>query len=73
LWTEPHAICLDIVDHGHWRTPSDQTTGRGRGIQIMQRLVGFVLIRHDNSGTRVHIRHACPTPTLATPPLRFHI
>jgi len=57
FWTEPHAICVDIVDHGQWRTPSDQPTGRGRGIQIMQRLVAFVLIHHDNRGTRVHFRH----------------
>ena len=60
FWTEPHAICVDIVDHGKWRTPSDQPTGRGRGIEIMQRLVGFVLIRHDNRGTRVHFRHPFP-------------
>jgi hypothetical protein len=26
----------------------------------MQRLVAFVLIRHDNSGTRVHFRHPVP-------------
>ncbi len=60
FWTEPHALCVDIVDRGHWRTPSDQPTGRGRGIQIMQRLVAFVLIHHDNRGTRVHFRHALP-------------
>jgi len=60
FWTEPHAICIEIVDHGHWRTPSDQPTGRGRGIQIMQRLVAFVLIHHDNRGTRVHFRHQLP-------------
>ena len=60
FWTEPHAICVEIVDHGHWRSPSDQPTGRGRGIQIMQRLVAFVLIHHDNRGTRVHFRHPVP-------------
>ena len=60
FWTEPHALCVDIVDHGRWRTPSDQPTGRGRGIEIMQRLVAFVLIHHDNRGTRVHFRHPVP-------------
>jgi serine/threonine-protein kinase RsbW len=60
FWTEPHAICVEIVDHGHWRPPSDGPTGRGRGIEIMQRLVGFVLIHHDNRGTRVHFRHPLP-------------
>ena len=60
FWTEHHALCVDIVDHGHWRTPSGQPTGRGRGIQIMQRLVAFVLIHHDNRGTRVHFRHPLP-------------
>jgi serine/threonine-protein kinase RsbW len=60
FWTEPHAICLEIVDHGQWRTPSGEPTGRGRGIEMMQRLVAFVLIRHDNRGTRVHFRHPVP-------------
>ena len=60
FWTESHAICVDIVDRGQWRTPSGQPTGRGRGIEIMQRLVGFVQIRHDNRGTRVHFRHPFP-------------
>ena len=64
FWTEPHAVCVDIVDHGEWRTPSDQPTGRGRGIEIMQRLIAFVLIRHDTRGTRVLLRHPLPgTPT----------
>jgi len=60
FWTEPHAICLEIVDHGQWRTPSGEPTGRGRGIEMMQRLVAFVLIRHDDRGTRVHFRHPVP-------------
>jgi serine/threonine-protein kinase RsbW len=60
FWTEPRALCVEIVDHGRWRPPSDQPTGRGRGIQIMQRLVAFVLIRHDHRGTRVHFRHPLP-------------
>ena len=60
FWTEPRAICVEIVDHGLWRIPSDEPTGRGRGIQMMQRLVAFVLIHHDNRGTRVHFRHPLP-------------
>jgi len=60
FWTESDAICLEIVDHGRWRTPSDEPTARGRGIAIMQRLVAFVLIRHDSRGTRVHFRHPVP-------------
>jgi serine/threonine-protein kinase RsbW len=57
FWTEPGAICVEIVDHGRWRTPAGQPTGRGRGIEIMQRLVAFVLIHHDHRGTRVLLRH----------------
>lgn len=60
FWTEPRAICVEVVDHGCWRVPSDQSNGRGRGIQIMQRLVAFVLIHHDNRGTRVLLRHPLP-------------
>jgi len=60
FWTEPRAICVEIVDHGQWRTPSPEPTGRGRGIEIMQRVVAFVLIHHDSRGTRVHFRHPLP-------------
>ena len=60
FWTEPDAVCIEIVDHGKWMTPPDRPTTRGRGIQIMQRLIGFVLIRHDTRGTRVLLRHPLP-------------
>ena len=60
FWTEPRAVCVEIVDHGVWRTPPDQPTGRGRGIEIMQRLVASVLVHHDNRGTRVFLRHPLP-------------
>jgi anti-sigma regulatory factor (Ser/Thr protein kinase) len=67
LWTEPHALCVDITDHGVWQTPSDQPTGRGRGIQVMQRLMAFVLIHHDTHGTRIFLRHPRPGDPLAAP------
>ena len=72
FWTEPHAVCIHIIDHGQWRTACGQPTRRGRGIAIMQQLIAFVLIRHDARGTRVFLRQplpgdACnasqPTPT----------
>jgi anti-sigma regulatory factor (Ser/Thr protein kinase) len=64
FWTEPHAMYIEIVDHGVWQTPSDQPTGRGRGIEIMQH-VAFVLIRHDARGTRVLLRHPLSGDPLA--------
>jgi serine/threonine-protein kinase RsbW len=60
FWTEADAVCVEIVDHGQWQVPADQPTGRGRGIEIMQRLVAFVLIHHDTRGTRVLLRHPLP-------------
>ena len=30
FWTEPRSVCIEIVDHGAWRTPANQPTGRGR-------------------------------------------
>jgi serine/threonine-protein kinase RsbW len=60
FWTESRAVCLEVVDHGRWQTPSDDPGGRGRGIDMMQRLVAFVLIHHDGRGTRVHFRHPLP-------------
>ena len=40
--TEARSVSVEIVDHGAWRTPSGQPTGRGRGIEIMQRLIPVV-------------------------------
>ena len=53
FWTEPQAVCFEVVDHGAWRIPTGEPTGRGRGIEMMQRLMAFVLIQHDDRGTRV--------------------
>ena len=60
FWTEPGAVLFEVVDHGHWRPPSSNTAGGGRGIEIMQRLVEAVLIHHDARGTRVLLRHSLP-------------
>jgi hypothetical protein len=51
-----------LYHHGAWRTPSGQPTGRGRGIEIMQRLIPVVLIHHDRRGTRVLLSHPLPGP-----------
>ena len=57
FWTEARCVCIEIVDHGVWRTPADEPTGRGRGIDIMRRLMEFVLIHHDRRGTRVFLSY----------------
>ena len=62
FWTEPGSVCVEIVDHGRWRTPSSQPTGRGQGIAIMQRLIPVVLLHHDRRGTRVLLLHPLPGP-----------
>jgi serine/threonine-protein kinase RsbW len=56
FWTEPQMVCFEVVDHGVWKMPTSEPTGRGRGIEMMQRLMTFVLIRHDERGTRVLLR-----------------
>lgn len=53
FWTEPQTVCFEVVDHGMWKIPTGEPTGRGRGIEMMQRLMTFVLIQHDDRGTRV--------------------
>ena len=62
FWTEARGVYAEIVDHGTWRTPSGRPTGRGRGIEIMQRLIPVVLIHHDRRGTRVLLSHPLPGP-----------
>jgi anti-sigma regulatory factor (Ser/Thr protein kinase) len=59
-WTEPHAVFVEIVDHGRWRTPTGEPTRRGRGIVMMQRLMASVEIHHDTHGTRVLLCQALP-------------
>ncbi|MFB9741201.1 ATP-binding protein [Pseudonocardia sulfidoxydans] len=56
LWTEPGALCIEITDHGTW----NPTEAPGRGIDLMQRMVGAVLIHVDERGSRVLLRHPLP-------------
>ncbi len=67
FWTEPGSVCVEIVDHGRWRAPCGQPTGRSRGIAIMQRLIPVVLIHYDNRGTRVLLSHPLPGPVTRIP------
>ena len=67
FWTEPRRVCFEIVDHGAWRKPSGSPTSRGRGIELMRRLMARVLIHHDRRGTRVFLSH--PLPDDAVPPI----
>jgi anti-sigma regulatory factor (Ser/Thr protein kinase) len=58
FWTEPDAVCIEIIDHGLWQTPPAEPLQRGRGIPIMRRLMDSVLIHHGPDGTSVLLR--CP-------------
>jgi serine/threonine-protein kinase RsbW len=67
FWIEPHTVCIEVVDHGRWEMPSNQPTGRGLGIPIMQRLVGSVLIHYDARGSRLLLSHPLPGEARAAP------
>ena len=43
FWTEPAVLSIQIVDHGRWQPPGPHS-GNGMGINLMQRLVDFVMI-----------------------------
>jgi serine/threonine-protein kinase RsbW len=60
FWTEAPRLCLEIVDHGTWRPPTDQPTHRGRGIEMMRRVMTTVLIHYDRRGTRVFLSYPLP-------------
>lgn len=60
LWTEEGTLCIEVVDHGSWRPPSDQPTDGGRGIPLMNHMSESVLIRFDDRGSRVLLRHRIP-------------
>lgn len=68
LWTEPGTLCIEVVDHGNWRTPkhdaddtddADELEG-GRGIGLMAALSDAVLICYGRRGSRVLLRHRVP-------------
>jgi serine/threonine-protein kinase RsbW len=66
LWTEhgpeeaDATLSIEIVDHGHWRPPTEPTVGGGRGIPLMSNVVESVLIHYDDRGSRVLLRHRLP-------------
>jgi serine/threonine-protein kinase RsbW len=62
MWTEDDTLCIEVVDHGSWRPPNDQPTEGGRGISLMHTMSESVLIRFDNRGSRVLLRHRIPAP-----------
>jgi serine/threonine-protein kinase RsbW len=62
LWTEAEGtasatLCIEVVDHGSWRPPADQPREGGRGIPLMSHMAESVLIRYDDRGSRVLLRH----------------
>jgi anti-sigma regulatory factor (Ser/Thr protein kinase) len=61
LWAERHVLCLEIVDHGTWRPPvANPPAQRGRGIELMRKLVDAVAIRQGATGTTVLLQHLLP-------------
>lgn len=65
LWTEsgpsgPATLCIEVVDHGSWRPPSDGPKEGGRGIPLMSHMSESVLIHFDHRGSRVLLRHRIP-------------
>lgn len=74
LWMEygpgrhDSTLSIEIVDHGHWQTPATPTAAgeagaSGRGIPLMNAMAEAVLMRYDERGSRVLLRHRLhPTP-----------
>ena len=65
LWTEPGTLCVEVVDHGSWVPPVDDSAPEGlaeggRGIPLMSSMAEAVLISHDARGSRVLLRHPVP-------------
>lgn len=65
FWTEPGAVCIEVVDHGRWRPPAARPSGElGTGMVLMRRLVEAVVIGYGPLGTRVLLRHPRPGDAL---------
>jgi integral membrane sensor domain MASE1/anti-sigma regulatory factor (Ser/Thr protein kinase) len=50
---------LSVRDFGRW---SDRTSGRGRGLKMIEACVDTVTVEQDESGTRVRMRRRVRTP-----------
>jgi len=55
FWTEVDAVCIQVIDHGRWRIPPTDLTGRG--IPLMCQAVDSVAIHYDDRGTQVLLRN----------------
>ena len=55
LWTEPSAVCIEVVDYGTWRAPAEDSSGHG--LALMEGLVESVRVHVDERGTRVLLRN----------------
>jgi anti-sigma regulatory factor (Ser/Thr protein kinase) len=64
FWTEPGAVCVEVIDQGVWRTPQKVPRERGRGILVMRGLMESVHIHYGPRGTRVLLRLAVPDGVL---------
>ncbi|MBW0102720.1 ATP-binding protein [Pseudonocardia sp. KRD291] len=51
-------VCVDVVDHGHWRAPRPGRSGRGHGLPIMCGVVDSVSVVDHRPGTRVRLRRS---------------
>jgi anti-sigma regulatory factor (Ser/Thr protein kinase) len=60
LWTEPRQLYVELADHYRWQRPDRDPGHRGRGILILQQVVGSASIHKDPDGTRVLLRHPPP-------------
>ena len=45
LWTEPRHLYVEVADHCRWQRPDRDPGHRGRGILILQQVVGSASIR----------------------------
>jgi serine/threonine-protein kinase RsbW len=55
-------ICVDVSDCGVWRTPSEQSSTRGRGLPIMHAVSRHVELDTAETGTTVRMQFALNLP-----------
>ena len=53
------AVVITVSDSGRWRTPTDSTGYRGRGLALIEELTDAHEVRPGPTGTAVTFRHAC--------------
>ena len=60
-WVEGDEIYVQVESDGPWESVEHASPGRGRGLQLVRRLMNSVIVDARRDGTTIHMRRTCKT------------